>query len=1412
MTSLTCSQELLWRGQAVAGEVPLYNQAWRFDLIGTLDPDHVAKAFERLAKRTDVLRTVFLETENGVSQQVLDEPPVTLEHIDFSSAGDSEDKALAHIEARSRTPFELNRATYDAALLKLTEEHWIFFFNQHHMVTDAWSVSVLFEAFCDHLDAIRSGQSMPLAPLPSFHEFVAEENAFRSSDLGRTAADYWRKLADGSAGTHRLYNCRNISASAEIVRVVRPLTKAQIEGLTTLSQTDGVRSLSIHLSYFNLFVTALLAYIARVSGQRHVTIGTPAHNRTTLALRKIPGLLMEVFPFVAELDDDETFRSLFAKVAATNMENMRFSQAGTASADSGRAYNVILNYINVTFPEIEGLVRRVEWMSTGAMDPGHDMRLHVMDMNGDGTPVLAFDLNTNAFPVPVRQVIPEHFVAILDAMLTDFDRPIDEVAIITAGERTAHLHVFNDVAPEKGGGETILSLFAPHVTSSPDAMAVVCGKTKLTFEELDRWSNAIAANLVAAGMMQGDTVALHMTRSPAYVAAVLGIMKAGATFLPLDSHLALSRLAFVIDDSNATVILTEPLLAQHMDGLSQPILVVDGVSSSAHHPTTYPPNRDDTAYVIYTSGSTGKPKGTAISHGSIASYAAWASAVYGGNDAVSMPLFTAIGFDLTLTSLFVPLISGGSIVIYPEPDEGSDLSVLDVFSEDKVDIVKLTPAHLALVVEHAKPVTRIETLILGGEDLKTSLARSAQDTLQREIVIYNEYGPTEAVVGCMVHRFDPENDRDISVPIGVPADGMRIYVLDAGLNPVPIGVPGEIFIGGNRLAKGYIGQDRLTAERFINDPFMPGQRLYRTGDLARINRRGCLDYLGRSDRQVKLRGVRIELGEIEHALSRLSNISDVVVVAKPITRVHAIANETHCTRCGLSSSYPESMIDETGVCSICQELEGYREQANVYFSDMSTLRGILGQARNLARGDYDCIALTSGGKDSIYALARLADMCPRVLALTLDNGYLSEGAKENISRVTKMLGVDHRYVSTPAMNAIFVDSLKRHRNVCNGCFKTIYTLAVQTALEVGAPLIVTGLSRGQFFETRLTPDLFRSGSITCSAIEAMVLEARKAYHRTDDAVSKFLDVDIFQDDAVFDQVQFVDFYRYCDASLDDIYRYLHERLPWKRPDDTGRSSNCLINDAGIYVHKKKEGFHNYALPYSWDVRMGHKDRDSALDELNDDIDVARVRRILNDIGYDADDLFETSAETQLTAYVVSDHEISSSEVRTALNEHLPPEMIPTRFIRVDTIPLTANGKVDHSALPNPEEAKLPSSNAYRPPTNKHETILANIWAEVLRVERVGVDDNFYDLGGDSISAIRIAARARKEGIELPPALIFQHQNVAELTAAAWIDRGGTVNAKEEEEDLAPFALAGIEADSLGAIAAALGSPPKKGAS
>ncbi|MEJ2178169.1 MAG: AMP-binding protein, partial [Gammaproteobacteria bacterium] len=714
--------------------------------------------------------------------------------------------------------------------------------------------------------------------------------------------------------------------------------------------------------------------------------------------------------------------------------------------------------------------------------------------------------------------------------------------------------------------------------------------------------------------------------------------------------------------------------------------------------------------------------------------------------------------------------------------------------DNAVDVIKLTPAHLSLLAGMNLKNSRTHTLILGGEDLTTAVAQQAQRLFRSNIRIFNEYGPTEAVVGCMIHRYRPETDKGSSVPIGKPADGVNIYLLDAGGNPVPQGVTGEIWIGGRRLAAGYKNQPELTEQRFLPDPFLGSGRMYRTGDLARTSESNQLLFLGRKDTQLKIRGVRIETAEISNAVKSHPLVSDCHVMAlQPLERVdHQPVH--YCTTCGLASNYPGVSFNQNGKCNHCQDFDSYRDLAAGYFRSMPQLKKLLHNMSLSKRGNYDLLMLLSGGKDSTYALYQVCAMGLKVFAMTLDNGYISEGAKANIRRSVADLDIEHEFVTTDAMNAIFSDSLNRHSSVCYGCFKTIYTLAINHAHQRGIPVIVTGLSRGQMFETRLTKQVFEQSEFDPDLIDREVLETRKVYHRIPDKVTECVDMSLFDSDDIFNEIQFVDFYRYCDVSMEEMYAFLEQHAPWTRPADTGRSTNCLINDTGIYVHKNKLGYHNYALPYSWDVRLGHKQRDAALEELNDQIDAGRVHEILQEIDYRDTDLTEGADHKKLVAYYTGSELVGIEEMRSYLRARLPEAMIPSYYVHLGSIPLTANGKIDQDALPDPRNERPKLDQAVIPANTDTEKILAKIWREALRINQVGIYDNFFDLGGDSIIAIQIVVRASEEGISMTPNQLFLHQTIHELAAASVIQ--DSENKSQQTDDDEPFSLLNQDDDLI----------------
>ncbi|MEM8961817.1 MAG: amino acid adenylation domain-containing protein [Acidobacteriota bacterium] len=934
----------------------------------------------------------------------------------------------------------------------------------------------------------------------------------------------------------------------------------------------------------------------------------------------------------------------------------------------------------------------------------------------------------------------------------------------------------------------VMDAFRRQAARIPEEVALRQGSRHLTYRQLEERVERLAAELERFG--PGAPIGLVLDRSIDAVVSILAALETRCFYVPIDPTWPRDRQQWVLDDVGAVAVIATSAVPTGLP-VVDPTTEGDSDRSS---PVSIDPEAP--AYVLYTSGSTGRPKGVVVSRRALASYTEWAADFYprharGEGSGLSMPLFSPLTFDLTVTSIFVPLRTGGTVVVYPPTSRATDLALRHVVSDDAVDLVKMTPSHLLLLEDDSDRATtkRIGQVIFGGEALTREAAIRAKRLLAHEqLVIHNEYGPTEATVGCVVHTFDEAADTAGMVPIGRPISTMRAYVVDRHGDLVPEGVSGELVVAGQGLAHGYLGRSELTAERFVPSSFAPGERLYRTGDRARfvnrIDQPLNLDYLGRDDQQVKIRGVRIELGEIEAVLAAHPAVTTCAATIErasserarntSLSRVGSDReNGERCRRCGLPGAHATpyeavgidlgigrigvAEIGEDGLCGECRAFEGYRDKVADYFGDEVALRAILDTAR-ARRGSegFDCMSLLSGGKDSTYVLCRLVDMGYRVLAFTLDNGFLSDQAKGNIRRVTDHLGVEHVFGSTAAMNEIFVDSLKRFSNVCQGCFKTIYTLAVQLAVARNIPFIVTGLSRGQLFETRLTRELFTDLDFDGAAIDHMVLEARKAYHRTDDAVSRLLDVSVFADDSVFERVRFVDFFRYTDVPLDAMLAELDRRVPWVRPTDTGRSTNCLINDVGIFVHKKERGFHNYAVPYAWDVRMGHKTRDEALAELDDELDLEQIESMLDEIGYRPDE----DATERLVIYW-SGESISSTDLRAFLERRLPTYMIPSAFVRLDEMPMSAHGKIDRGALAR-AQAVDDESVDYVAPRDDVERRLADLFAEVLRLERVGIHDDFIAIGGDSIVAIQLAARAGRRGLRFTPEQLFDTGTVAGL--------------------------------------------------
>ena len=1360
LSNLTQSQLLIWTGQQLSPNVPLYNSPFTFELSGEINVSHFQTAFQILIDQSDSMRTIFESIDDIPQSKLLNSVSYEVEFLNFSKQKDSNQHFQIWLDERMKRTFDLSKLLFDSVLIQMPDNKFIWYFNQHHIICDASGVAVQYKAFTEIYKRLSEEATTREIKIPSFQNYVEYEKTNSLKLKNAAAKDFWEEKLKSVPNILKLYG-KNVEENTTLSkRVFLQLGRQRMAKLLEIAKEKDFRLLNSQLTLFNIFASILSVYLVRISNeQNNITFGTPVHNRISPDFKETPGLFIEFFPFFSEVKNDDTFISLFKRVSTKTYEFLRNAQTGASTAKLNRTFNVILNFINTDFPDFNGIPCEAVWHHPDHSDSNHHLRLHVYNDDADCIK-LYFDMNRAVFSEKMFETVPNHFLKLLDAFIENSHQTIGQASLLSEAEFKQIVIDFN--SQKELENKLILELFQIQVRKNQYKIAVSDKIQSLTYADLDQKSNQLANYLIEKEITDGKRVAIYLNRSAELIIGILATLKAGCAYVPIAASNPRSRVIDRIKYSEAAIVLTNSRQAGNFDDLQVPHLRIDADwHHIKEHKTTNPDKTilpEALAYIMFTSGSTGQPKGVQISQRALANYINWAGKEYGITDHMTFPLFTTVDFDLTVTSILVPLICGASIVIYEESETGPDLAIFDVIKDNLTDVIKLTPSHLILLKEHDFKNSRIRTMIVGGEDFKRDLAESIAKSFHHEVKIYNEYGPTEATVGCILHRYDSPNDLSGSVPIGKPIANMQAYILDENLNPVPQGVKGKLYISGDGLSDGYWKDEELTEQKFLTNPFRPETKIYDTGDLALLNSKGEIEYLGRKDQQVKIGGIRIELSEIESALSKNAGIKDCVVELIDSKRTVSVELVTNCTRCGLPSNYPQAEFDEKGVCNYCLSFEEYRQNAEKYFKTPADLQKLLNKSKAERRGEYDCLMLLSGGKDSTYALAQLVGMGISVLAFTLDNGYISESAKANIRRVVNILGVDHVFGETPAMNEVFVDSLKRYSNVCNGCFKTIYTLSTKVAFDKKIPFIVTGLSRGQFFETRLTEELFWKDDV--ENIDKTILEARKSYHRVEDAVNRLLDTSIFNEDSVFEKVQFLDFYRFVDVDFEEMMNYLDKHLPWIRPSDTGRSTNCLINQVGIYVHKKERGYSNYAFPYSWDVRMGHKTREVSLDEINEEIDEDEVTRILGEIGYSSKDV---NTDKNLVAYYVADAEISTADLRIHLKNYLPDYMIPTYFKRMESFPLTDNGKVDRKTLRNGAVISKKEDTNFVAPETEFEKILSEIWSEVLQIEKIGVHDNFLELGGNSLAAIRITSRLNNVfDLELPVNTVFENSSIRQL--------------------------------------------------
>ncbi|WP_152249856.1 non-ribosomal peptide synthetase, partial [Xanthomonas maliensis] len=899
---LSFAQQRLWFLQRLNPQAALaYLMPGGVDLHGTLDVAALQSALDRIVARHEALRTIFPVADETAAQCILPaDIGLALRRIDLRAVEDPDAEAEHHAALERDTIFDLARGPLiRGRLLQLADQRYRLLLTMHHLVSDGWSMGLLVRELSLLYAAYAQGQPDPLPPLSiQYADYARWQQRWITDAVLERQRRFWIAHLQDAPALLELPSDRPRPACqdhrGETIEIA--LDPALTTQLRVLSQRHGT----------TLFMTLLAGWgvlLARLAGQDQVVIGNPVANRTRSELEPLIGLFVNTQALHIDLRGNPSVAQLLARVrhaaiAAQDHQELPFEQVIEAvnpvrSLAAQPLFQAMLIWQNTADADLllPGLKLAPLPLAGRAAKFDLELSLHEQQdriVGSLGYATALFDRSTIE-----RQ--RAQFVRVLGAMTADPHTCVAQLPVLPAGER-ARLQRFTvtETAPA-ARAHCVHHLFDLQVQRTPEAIALIEGERQLRYAELEARANLLAQRLVALGVGLEDLVALYLPRGIAQVVALLATLKAGAAYLPLDPQLPSERLAFVLDDSQPRLVLTcDDLLQRLPRAGSLPgfavlnldadmTLETDALARNPAAPLVPELCPEHLAYVIYTSGSTGQPKGTLLTHAGAAHYLQWAIETY--RPQPSAVVSSSLAFDATLTSLLAPLLCGATVELLPEH------GTLDALRQRLCDptplgLVKLTPAHLEVLgqqlVDHREPLSPA-VMVIGGEALSAATLARWQ-TLAPHTRLINEYGPTETVVGCVVHEATADDATAASgrVPIGHPIAHLRVYILDAFGQPAPIGVAGQLHIAGPQLARGYLGRPALTAERFVPDPFAerPGQRMYRSGDIGCWRADGTLDYLGRNDEQVKLRGHRIELGEIAAALRACAGVEDAAVVLR----------------------------------------------------------------------------------------------------------------------------------------------------------------------------------------------------------------------------------------------------------------------------------------------------------------------------------------------------------------------------------------------------------------------------------------------------------------------------------------------------------------------------------------------------
>jgi len=1463
---LSFTQQRLWFLEQLDGPSATYNLSAALRLEGPLHQAALTAAFNWLVARHESLRTTFelrlIAGEEQPVQVIHREATAALDYLDLQSwQGDAQAAELQRVlTAAMQQPFDLGRLPLSRALLlQLDAQTHILGLVQHHIIADGWSISVLLQELGLCYDALLAGHPPALPALTlQYADFAYWQRQRLQGAVLEQQLAYWKTQLRGAPALLALPTDRPRPAVQRFHGgcVYFALEPRETAALKQLGESVGA---TLFMTLYAVFAVLL----SRLSGQADLVIGTPIANRTQRQLETLIGFFANTLVLRLQLPADATFLDVLALARQTALDayahqEVPFEQLvdelhPERSLSYSALFQAMFIFHNVPAADLRLTGLHVSPLALAQIIARFDLTL-LIEETPSGLQG-RFEYNSDLFDHSTIERLSGHFQNLLRAGVATPQRPVTQLPLLTVAEQQ-QLLAWNQTACAYPQQHTVVALFEQQVLRSPDAIAASDGQQALSYRDLNAQANQLAQYLRSLGVQPDSLVGVYLERSVSMLVGLLGILKAGAAYLPLDPIYPAARVVAMLDDAQAPWLLTQSDLSLPPCQAAQPIFLDQLGETLAQQSTDNPEAGaapSHLAYVIYTSGSTGKPKGVQISHQALVNFL-WAMRSAPGLSTTDKLLaVTTLSFDIAGLELYLPLIVGAQVVIASREQTADGALLAEVLHNQQITLLQATPATWRLLLDSDWAGSTQLMLISGGEALPGELAARL---LPRCKALWNLYGPTETTIWSMAERVNAELLPDI-LYIGRPIANTQIYILDAQGQAVPIGVPGELYIGGDGLARGYFQRPELTAEKFITvaadagPPLCAGSRLYRTGDLARYLADGRVEYLGRIDNQVKLRGFRIELGEIEAVLAQHPSVREAVLLLQDDAQGHPRLQ-----------AYVVAAPDETQAEQSAQQIAQWQavwSEAYQQHYDASADPGFN----------------TSGWQDSYTGqpiplhemrewrdatLAQIVAWSPqRVLEIGCGTGMLLFHIAPHCAHYT---GTDIsaealRYIRQHLSRQTWRERISLYQTAadqladCGIDLQSRYDLVILNSVIQYFPSVdylLAVLSRvinllapgGRIFVGDVRNlhwlEAFHAAIQATHAqpTDTWALHRQRVQNSLRREQELLLDPDFFlalpQQFPQISQVQ-IELKRGRAHNEMTQFRYdvtLHLQseagpraaVQWRdwsaEPGFLAQIPQLIANSQADILGFRQVPNARLLTEMAWVEQLAQAPQDALLGEFpsrslsgveGNGIEPDDFRDLLPrlaaphsvfvlptatrsacfDVIFQRKLPGQTAQQSQLPRYQLGRQVLGKAWQRYAnqplrsssaapspaqisawrdfLKQRLPDYMVPAAFVVLDTLPLTPNGKTDRRALATWQVAShTGSSTAFVAPRTPEESLLADIWGEVLKLAQVGVHDNFFDLGGHSLLATQVVARVRDSfNVALPLRELFQNPTVAELS-------------------------------------------------